>query len=169
MIWTGNLPVAEPLVINALPLIYLSRSGHLPLLKILGDEIVVPEFVANEVRAYGPDDVTAKALVDTSWLREVPAEPVPPSVFAWDLGKGESAVLAWALTHPGSEAIIDDLPARRCAVSLQVPLRGTLGLVLLAKQRGAIPLARPVMERLRQAGMYLSDSVMNRALERVAE
>lgn len=44
-----------------------------------------------------------------------------------------------------------------------------LGLVLIAKQRGEIDSARQLLERLRQAGMYLSDSVMNRALALVEE
>ena len=39
------------------------------------------------------------------------------SDLSWDFGAGESAVLAWCLAHPGSEAIIDDLSARRCAAT----------------------------------------------------
>jgi predicted nucleic acid-binding protein len=50
-----------------------------------------------------------------------------------------------------------------------VPLRGTVGLVLAAKQAGRIAAARPVLERLRDSGMYLSDAVLNRALSRVGE
>ena len=65
--------------------------------------------------------------------------------------------------------MIDDGEARRCARSLSIPVIGTLGLVLLAKRVGRIPLARPVVERLRASGMYLSDVVINQALERVGE
>ena len=64
---------------------------------------------------------------------------------------------------------MDDLPARRCADSLGIPTRGTLGLVLIAKQRGVISEAKPIVERLRQSGMYLSDAVVNRALSMVGE
>ncbi|MGB3511246.1 MAG: DUF3368 domain-containing protein [Microcoleaceae cyanobacterium] len=42
-------------------------------------------------------------------------------------------------------------------------------LVLTAKKRGIIPLARPVLEQLRQNGMYLSDRVINQALILVGE
>jgi predicted nucleic acid-binding protein len=41
--------------------------------------------------------------------------------------------------------------------------------VLVAKQRGLVPLARPVIEALRDAGMYLSDNVIRRALALVGE
>jgi predicted nucleic acid-binding protein len=78
-------------------------------------------------------------------------------------------VLAWAHAHPGCEAILDDLAARRCAATFNIPVRGTLGLALIAKQRGRIPSARQVLEQLRQGGMYLSDHVMDEALARVGE
>ena len=87
----------------------------------------------------------------------------------WGLGPGESSVLAWAHSHLGSEAIIDDLAARRCAAALRIPVRGTLGLTLIAKQCGHIASARQVLEQLRHGGMYLSDKVMNGALALVGE
>lgn len=85
------------------------------------------------------------------------------------MGPGESAVLTWGYVNPSTEVIVDDLAARRCAVALGIPVRGTLGIVLNAKQKGAIPSARPVLEQLRLCGMYLSDRVMNQALALVGE
>ncbi|MDJ1180214.1 DUF3368 domain-containing protein [Roseofilum sp. BLCC_M91] len=66
-------------------------------------------------------------------------------------------MLTWGYNNPGTEVILDDLAARRCADTLGIPTRGTLGLVLIAKQRGHISRARPILEQLRQSGMYLSD------------
>jgi predicted nucleic acid-binding protein len=113
--------------------------------------------------------VAVQAMDRAAWLETVADPPIPPLIQAWDLGAGESAVLAWAQAHPGSEAIIDDLAARRCAAAIGVPVRGTLGLVLAAKRRGLVPLARPLMERMRQSGMYLSDDVLDKALALVGE
>jgi predicted nucleic acid-binding protein len=161
--------VAERPVVNASPLIFLARGGMLDFLRLAGDEVVVPQAVADEVQRREMADVTAQALRQTAWLVTVATPPVPPLIQAWDLGAGESAVLSWAYAAPGTEAIVDDLAARRCAAALGIPVRGTLGLVLTAKQRGLIPLARPVLEQLRQAGMYLSDGVLNQALALVGE
>jgi predicted nucleic acid-binding protein len=161
--------VPEAAVADASPLIFLARAEHLDLLKLTGDHVVMPTAVAFEIRRRGEEDVTARALDVLPWLRTVDSPAVPPVIQAWDLGPGESAVLAWALTHRGCEAIVDDLAARRCAATLGIPVRGTLGLVLLAKQRNRIPLARPVVETLREAGMYLSDRVVDRALALVGE
>ncbi|MCI0628726.1 MAG: DUF3368 domain-containing protein [Acidobacteria bacterium] len=161
--------MAERPAVNASPLIFLSRAGRLSLLKVIADELVIPEPVITEIRKKGPSDVTVQAVAQAVWLTIVEAPPIPPVIQAWDLGSGESSVLAWGATHPGTEVVIDDLSARRCATSLGIPARGTLGLVLTAKQKGSIAEARPVLESLRQSGMYLSDLVSNQALALVGE
>jgi len=156
-------------VVNASPLIYLSASRHLDLLRLAGTQVAVPEAVALEIRSWGEDDPAARALIETSWLKVVP-DPTPvASVQAWDLGAGESTVIAWALAHPGAPAVIDDLAARRCAAAHGLPVRGTLGLVLAARRRGVLPSARRVLDELREAGMYLSSAVADRALALVGE
>jgi predicted nucleic acid-binding protein len=161
--------VAERPAINTSPLIFLTKGGVLELLQIASQEIVVPAAVATEIEQYGETDVTAIALAQTDWLVVVETPPVPTVIQNWDLGAGESAVLAWGYVNPGTEVILDDLAARRCAAALGIPARGTLGLVLSAKQQGRIPAARPVLEQLRLSGMYLSDRVMNQALALVGE
>ncbi len=154
-------------VVNASPLIYLSETGRLELLRLAGQQIVVPQAVAEEVRRWGSEDPAVRALAATPWLQIVEVA-IPPVLLGWDLGSGETAVLGWALTHRKT-AILDDMAARRCAAVHNIPVRGTLGLVLAAKRKQIIPAARPVLEDLRQAGMYLSDALMNEALALVGE
>jgi predicted nucleic acid-binding protein len=158
-----------PPVVNASPLIFLSRGGYLDLLQLAGEQVLVPEPVAEEVRRRGSDDVTVRALNETPWLVVTTAPSIPPIIQAWDLGLGESAVLALAYAQAGTEVIIDDLAGRRCAVSLGIPVRGTLGLVLTAKRHGRIEAARPVVEQLIQSGMYLSQQIVDEALMLVGE
>jgi predicted nucleic acid-binding protein len=155
--------------INTSPLIFLTKGGFLHLLQMISTEIIVPQAVATEIQAYGETDITAQALATTSWLVVKATPSVPSMIENWDLGLGESAVLTWGYVNLSTEVIIDDLAARRCAVALGIPVRGTLGIVLNAKQKGAIPSARPVLEQLRLCGMYLSDRVMNQALALVGE
>jgi predicted nucleic acid-binding protein len=169
MILKRSYSVAERPAVNASPLIYLVRAGLLDLLQLLGSEIVLPLAVAAEIQQRGQSDPAVQALNQTAWLSLVQTPPVPASIQAWGLGLGESSVLAWAHANPGTEVIIDDLAARRCAAALSIPVRGTLGLVLTAKQRGQIPAARPLLLQLRQAGMYLSDRVLNQALALIGE
>lgn len=161
--------MAECPAVNTSPLIFLTKVGLLDLLQLLSEEVVVPAAVWTEIQQYGVMDVTVQALVQSNWLVVVETPPVPEPISACNLDPGESAVLAWAYVHPGTEVIVDDLAARRCAAALGIPVRGTLGLVLTGKQRGIIRAARPILEQLRQSGLYLSDRVMNQALALVGE
>lgn len=161
--------MTDKVIINASPLIFLSRSHHLALLQSFADEVWVPEPVAEEILQRGQEDITAQAIKNTAWLVEQSVEEIPMSILEWRLGAGESAVLALGLDHPHTEVIIDDLAGRKCADSLDIPVRGTLGLVLVAKKRGVIPAARPVIEDMMRAGLYLSKRILDRALEKVGE
>jgi predicted nucleic acid-binding protein len=161
--------VTDKVIINASPLIFLSRSHHLDLLKSFADEVWVPEPVAKEILYRGQEDITAQAIKNTAWLITQPVEDIPMSILEWRLGAGESAVLALSLAHSHTEVIIDDLAGRKCADSLDIPVRGTLGLVLAAKKRGVIPKARPIIEDMMSTGLYLSKRILDRALEKVGE
>lgn len=160
--------MAEAAVIDASPLILLSRSRYLGLLEAFAQPVWVPQPVVDEILRRGDEDITAQAIEQTDWLVTQPVADTPTAILEWRLGAGESATLALALTH-GLEAIIDDLAGRKCAASLAVPVRGTLGIVLAAKQRGLIPKARPVIEDMMTAGLYLSRKVLDQALQRVGE
>ena len=159
----------ESVVVNASPLIVMAHGGCFELLRTASSSVLVPETVVNEICRRGPDDPTVKAINGSQWLTVVDDPVVPAQIQAWDLGPGESTVLAWAHSNPPAEAIIDDLPARRCAIALGIAVRGTLGLILAARQKGLIPAARPILDRMVQAGMYLSHKVLNEALVLVGE
>jgi predicted nucleic acid-binding protein len=94
---------------------------------------------------------------------------VPDYVLAWDLGAGESQVLSMALAYNNATVVLDDLPARRCAQTLNVPVIGTLGIILRAKRVGLITAARPLFEELLRTGMYIDPNVVNQALAEVGE
>jgi len=161
--------VADAAVANASPLILLSRARHFELLRVAAASVFVPEPVLGEIEAKGRDDITVLAVRQAPWVTVVPASPVSTEIAEWELGGGESSVLQWAREHAGSLALLDDLEGRRCAESLGIPVLGTVGLVLLARRRGIVPLARPVLEQLIAVGMYLSERTLTAALRRVGE
>lgn len=122
-----------------------------------------------ELLARGPEDVTVRAIRASAWI-EVVESPYPSeALLAWDLGRGETSVLAQARSVESAVVVVDDLQARRAAYSLALPLRGTLGTVLLAKKRGIIDRARPLLVQMKARGMFLSDAVLNLALREVGE
>lgn len=159
--------MADRIVVNASPLIVLSRAGRIDLLTLVGTPVHVPESVGREVRAHS--DEAARVLETVTWLHAVPDAGMMPRVRGWDLGAGESAVLEWALANHPARVIIDDYAARKLAGILAIQVTGTLGLALLAKQRGMISLARPLVEEFLRAGLYLSEPIVQKALRLVGE
>ncbi|MEZ5577935.1 MAG: DUF3368 domain-containing protein [Candidatus Competibacteraceae bacterium] len=150
----------ETVVVNASPLITLFRSGQAELLPRLFKTIVVPEAVWQEVVIGDDADAAARDLPVQTWpLRE--AVIPSPRALAWNLGAGETAVLSHALSNPPQRAIIDDAAARRCAQTLQIPLLGTGGVLLLAKRRGVLSSVSEGLEKLRIAGLWISDGLMD--------
>lgn len=156
----------ECAVVNASPLILLSRVGEVDLLQGVARSFTVPESVVQELLAKGPEDAAVQALKARPWLQVEPRTGIPPQIAEWNLGAGESAVLTTALGRPGCVAVLDDSAARRCAESRRIHVVGTVGGVLLAKRRGRIPLARPVLEKLVAGGMFFSPRTLDEALRR---
>ncbi|HEU4834639.1 MAG TPA: hypothetical protein VFS90_09500, partial [Pyrinomonadaceae bacterium] len=78
--------MAEPAVVNASPLIFLSRAGLIDLLQIISPEVIVPAAVAAEIEIRGNSDPTAQTLANTSWLVVTETPSIPPQIQAWGLG-----------------------------------------------------------------------------------
>jgi len=155
----------DVLVVNASPLIFLGNAGRLDLLRVLGaPRVVVPQPVFDEVIYGGHTDKAARALSDAPWLEQGPSPSVPDSITAWEIGKGESSVIATALQESDARVVIDDMNGRKCALSHGLSVSGTLGVVIAAYRQGRIDDPRLVLLELRSAGMWLSDAVIARAL-----
>ena len=161
--------MAKVRVVDASPLILLSRVGRLDLLSFRTESLLVPAAVMREVQAGSHRDDAAARVEAIPGLIPVDDETVPERIKLWDLGSGESQVLSHGLLKPGAEVVLDDLAARRCAHALKLPAVGTLGLVLLSRQQGHLAAARPVVEDLCHAGLRLSRELMEDALARVGE
>ncbi len=150
-------------IVNASPIICLARAGLLDLLRQLPEKADVPQAVIDEILAGPPGDPARQAIVEN---RFPVIETVNlPEILAWDLGKGETAVLSYALSHPGTTAILDDRAARKCAKSFAIPCKGTLAAIILSKQRGLIPSAADALRALQAAGLRLDDAVIRAALQ----
>jgi predicted nucleic acid-binding protein len=156
-------------VVDASPLILLGKSEQLGLLGALAHRIAVPRAVAEEVVAKPEGDRTLEAVHAIASFAIVDDEVPSPEILSWDLGAGETQVIAHAVAHGFDRVVIDDLEARRCAKSMGLPIIGTLGIVGRAKVAGVIERAGPAIRRLREAGLYASDDLVARLLREVGE
>lgn len=155
--------MTEAWVANASPLILLGRIGRLDLMERLAPRIIVPDAVIAEIRAGELKDATAITGLRWAESRRTSDIPVPTSVERWDLGSGESQVIAHGLVG-ARWAVLDDLAARRCATAHGITVIGTLGIVLRSKQRGSIDRAKPWITKLMNAGMFVDRELLDRIL-----
>jgi len=88
---------------------------------------------------------------------------------AADLGPGEVSVIALGLENPGRIVLLDDARARRIATAAGLTVWGTLRVLLEAKSSGLVDRVALAVERLREGGMWISESVRQRILAPAGE
>jgi predicted nucleic acid-binding protein len=161
--------VSRRWVLSASPVITLGAAGHISLLMRLSEQTVIPAGVAESIRR-GPVDCPA-----VQWLNKEGGdlihsiEGLEPAVLAWDLGRSDTEVISWARRHPDFEAILDDRAARVCAAVFNIPVRGTLSIILLAKRLKLVPAVAPLLAALDQAGFRVDPSLRAQIVQHVGE
>jgi len=156
-------------VVNASPLILLGKACHLDLLFELADAVVVPRAVISEIAAKPDGKQTLHRLSRSESYFAGNNERVRHEILGWDLGTGETQVIANAQRYGADRVILDDMAARRCATAVGLKVIGTLGIVGRAKRMGKIEQAAPIIARLRQTGLYVSEGLVRRVLREVGE
>lgn len=139
-------------VADASPFIALERIGRLDLIPLLFGRVLVPPAVMREV---GSEIVRANGGVELGLER-----PIDSNIAAANLDPGETEAIGLALEIGADQIVLDDDPARRLARRLGIPLIGTLGIVLAAKQRGVIPAITPVVVALVETGFRVDERLL---------
>lgn len=141
-------------VVNSTPLIALCKVNRLELLKDLYGEITIPEAVFQEITAKN-DAVKRKVLSNGAWIHiQAVSDTSDRRMYKAKLHDGEVEVMILAQEIHADLVIIDDNAARKTAVYLGLPLTGTVGVLLRAKERGFIPQVMPVVESMEQNGIF---------------
>jgi hypothetical protein len=158
-----------PVVVNSTPLIALALVGRLDLLRLLYHEVVIPVAVREEVLHEGRRRIGALELESAEWIRTTALNDSRRADLLSDLDRGEAEVLALAQELDARLVIIDERLGRRHALRLGLTLTGTVGVLLRAKAAGVLPAVRPVIERIRDGGIWLKDILVDKALELAGE
>jgi predicted nucleic acid-binding protein len=156
-------------ILNASPIILLGKADLLKIISPLAKAWIVPEAVILEVEAKRSIDHYLSDISCNAKVIQKKVSTIHPSITAWDLGQGESEVLTLALKKPGAGVVLDDLQARKCATLFDIPLIGSLGLIVLAKRKGLINLAKPEIDRLIAVGLHIDPAMITRILVAIGE
>jgi uncharacterized protein len=148
-------------VSNSSPLIALEKIGKLDLLRGLFSAVIIPPAVASEI---------APSVKLPPWIAvDQSGWSLDPRTIRPSLGPGESQAISLSLARRPGRIILDDEPARRLALSLGLPVIGTLGIILAAKRRGLLLSIRSEMDSLLATGFFIGAELFNELLQLAGE
>ena len=154
-------------VSNTTPIISLASIGQLELLAKLFGKVVIAEAVYQELKAkpaYGHDEI------DCSFIEVQPIQGVLyRQLLLSQLDSGEAETIILAKEIQADYVLIDENLGYQFARTVGlVPIR-TLSLLLSAKQKGHIPLVKPLMDDMMQKGRWYSQAVYRAFLTQAGE
>ena len=139
--------------------ITLSNIGELNLLRLLYEQIVTTEEIAEEFGENLPDWVEIISVSDKA----------KQELLEIQVDKGEASAIAIALEHENTFLIIDDNKARKLAHNLQLDFTGTIGVIVAAKQKGIIDSIKPILEKIKETNFRISAELELQALIQAKE
>ena len=158
-----NETVHRPVVCDAGPVIHLDELGCLDLLNDLSP-VIVPGTVRQEIERHRP---TALRRPGFSWRHIEPNEPISPALLALSrilpLHDGEVDALRVAVGHPEALFLTDDTAARIAARSLQIPVHGTIGILMRSirrRQRSSEAVAAVLRELPHRSTLHVKPTLL---------
>lgn len=150
------------LVCNASPLIFLAKIDLIHILPDMTENLKIPLGVYHEIK--GQDDAASEWIEKIKDDYVIKIDSVPAIIESWDLGKGESEVIAYAHSNKHLRAALDDKAARNCAASLGIDVIGTIGLIIMANKKGYVDKPVAYLEKLKKTGFRISDDLYQHAI-----
>lgn len=145
----------EIIIADASCLIVLQNIRKLLLLqKLFGEVFITPE-VKEEFGLDLPEWIKIRTVQNKA----------QKNALSLILDKGEASSIALCLETEDSLLIIDEKKGRRIAQELGLEIVGTLGVILRAKEKGLINLTENVLEKLKNAGFWISPNLKAKILE----
>lgn len=146
-------------VVNSTPLIALSKCGKLDILQVLFKEINIPEAVYNEICA--KDDIVSQTVkMNLTWIHvQKIVHTEDKKMYRSRLHDGEVEVMILAQEINADLVLIDDYAARSTAKYLDLPLGGTLGVLITAKRHGLINSVSDTITEMEGHNIYYSEKL----------
>ncbi len=163
---------ATPVVIaDAGPLIALARIQALNLLPRLFGRVLITPTVREEMLPPGdfPGTAALQAALDAGWLCCQEVSPTAERPLHPGVDPGEASVMALALQYPEALLLLDDRTGRAEARRRGLAFLGTAAVIGMARLRGLIPAARPLLEQFRSIGYFISQEVIDAVLADIGE
>jgi predicted nucleic acid-binding protein len=149
----------EAIVSDTSCLILLEKIGELDLLEVLFRKIVITPDIAEEYRSDLPPWILIMSPENAQYQK----------ILEGILDRGEASAIALAVEQPDCLLIIDDAKARKYAQHLSLKVTGTLGVIILAKQKGIIASVKPILKKVRETDFRITEELEFRVLQKSGE
>ncbi|MFO7800043.1 DUF3368 domain-containing protein [Rhodohalobacter sp.] len=139
-------------------LILFYKIGELDLLKKLYGKLHITDTVLKEFNQPVPN-----------WIEIVQLKTDVHKGLSGYLDTGEATSIAFALEHEGSLLIIDEIKGRKAAKEMGIPVTGSLGVLIAAKNTGHLKAVKPIIEKIQKTNFRISENLIERVLDKVNE
>jgi len=156
------------IVSNATPIIAFAKINRLKLFQKIVGEVIIPEEVSKELFSHKKSD--NKKLNRCKWIKvEKVKSQNEIELLMPTLDKGESEVIILSKEIKADLVIIDELSARKIAMMMNLPLIGTVGLLVFAKEKGLIKKVKPVLDNMMAQGIRYGNEFYQKILKEIGE
>jgi predicted nucleic acid-binding protein len=157
------------IVSNTTPISNFLHLGQMEILKTIFKELHVPMTVHSEIEAYFSDDYQWQKCLDEDFIirAEVQTSPKIKELMI-HLHMGEAEALCLCIENNAQLCLIDDRDARIIARLNNIPVSGTLGVLMKAKKMGIIESVKELMDRLRNDHHFWIDDAMYNKVSRLS-
>ena len=154
-------------VSNTTPLRYLIAISQEHLLGQLFEKVFVPLAVYEELtETRAPENVRERVLKLPTWFEVYKFRESSAVTFPVTLHRGERETILLAEMLRADVLLIDDQAGRSVALSRNLPLSGTLGVLERADTVGLLSDFQQVLQNLKASGFFIGNVLEQRLLER---
>ncbi len=152
------------------PLITLMKAARLEILERLFGEVLIPEAVFSELTANASYWDEVEQIRNSSFIQVVRAKDDERVAFlqrATGLDRGESEAIVFADETKADLLLMDEIAGRRVAKNMNLPLTGSVGVLIRAHQIGLLTAqeAEEAFQSIRSANRYISERLIQNALD----
>ncbi|MCC5906220.1 MAG: DUF3368 domain-containing protein [Balneolaceae bacterium] len=148
----------KSIVCDASCLILFNKIGSLALLNQVFGKILITDTVAKEfghsisewIQVRSPNSILQKGLLNI-------------------LDAGEASAITLATELDDALLIIDESKGRKVAKKMKLSVTGSLGVVIIAKNKGHISSVKEIIEKIERTNFRISPSIIQSVLKKVGE
>ena len=124
----------------------------------------IPQEVFNEIEA-GKHKKYYLNLLTFEWIKIEQIQDRKSIAYFLDLDKGEAEAIVLATESEADLILLDESLGRFYAKHAGLRVTGTIGILVKAKKQGLISELKPLILELKDKGVWLSESLIERILE----